>query len=180
MCEERDKKILADATYFRMVLADGRWEYIEPKKFTGVVMLVAVTPEEKLVLIEQYRIPVGAWCVEIPAGLVGDETPHAGESLHAAAGRELEEETGYRAGRIERLCSGAPSAGSNSVILTFFGCTDLERVGPGGGVDDEDIRVHEVPLDEVDAFLAARESAGAVVDLKVYTALYYAPRLLGR
>jgi ADP-ribose pyrophosphatase len=180
MCKERDKKILADATYFRMVLEDGRWEYLEPKKFSGVVMLVAVTGEGRLVLIEQYRVPVGAWCVEIPAGLVGDETAHAGESLETAARRELLEETGYRAGRIEKLCEGAPSAGSNSVILTFFGCTELEKVGPGGGVDDEDIRIHEVPLERVDAFLASRQGDGAVVDLKVYTALHYAPRLLGR
>jgi ADP-ribose pyrophosphatase len=172
---KQDKQILAEATYFRMVLQDG-WEYIEPKKFSGVVMIIPITDDGKLVLIEQHRIPVNASCIEIPAGLVGDQEHLAGETLETAARRELIEETGYDAQTLTHLLDGAPSAGSNTVLLSFFLAEGLTKVGPGGGDHTEDIRIHEVPMAEVDDFLDDQRAQGKVIDLKTYVALHLATR----
>ncbi|MCD4826001.1 MAG: NUDIX hydrolase [Phycisphaerae bacterium] len=170
-----EKKVLAEGKYFRMIL-QGRWEYLEPKNFSDVVMIVPVTDDGKLVIIEQYRVPVAAQTFEIPAGLVGDDDDKQGESVYAAAHRELLEETGYQADSMEVILEGAPSAGSNSLILTFLMATGLKKVTAGGGDEHEDIIVHEVPLDEVPAWLDEKRTHGNVVDLKIYTGLFLAQK----
>lgn len=164
-------EVLAEGNYFRF-LRQGRWESIEPKGFSDVVLIVPLLVDERIVLIEQYRIPIDGTVIELPAGLVGDETHLRGESIEMAARRELIEETGFEAGRIDILSQGPPSPGSNSVIVTILLARDLRKVGPGGGDATEDIRVHEVPLADIDAWLTDRQAHGAVVDLKLYTGLY--------
>jgi ADP-ribose pyrophosphatase len=164
-------EVLAEGTYFRF-LRQGRWESIQPKCFSDVVLIVPLLEEERIVLIEQYRIPVAGPVIELPAGLVGDETHFQGESIEAAARRELIEETGYEADRIDILSQGPPSPGSNSVVVTILLARDLRKVGPGGGDASEEIRVHEVSLADLDAWLTARRAEGAVVDLKLYAGLY--------
>ncbi len=137
------------------------------------VVIVAVTQSDELVLIEQYRPAVDARCLELPAGLVGDqEDPD--EALELAAARELEEETGFRPARVERLTTGPASAGLSDESLTLVRATGLTRVGPGGGDAHEDITVHLVPRAELRSFVAARESAGVVIDLKLWAGLYFA------
>lgn len=176
--------VLAEGRYFRF-LRKGSWEYIEPAGFTGVVLILPITDDGKVVLIEQHRPPRDAVVVEIPAGLVGDEGMHdAGpgsealsspESLVDAARRELLEETGYEADAMELLTVGAPSAGSNTVIVHVFKATGLRKVAAGGGNphEGEAITVIEVPLGEVDVYLDRRRAEGALIDLKVYTGLYF-------
>ncbi len=165
--------ILYDGKWMRMVRS-GRWEFVQRKNICGIVGIVAVTDEGRLLLVEQYRPPVGRRVIEVPAGLAGDLPGSEHEDLAAAACRELEEETGYRAGKMDLLCSGAPSAGLCGELISLYRAAELVKVAEGGGDHTEDIEVHEVPLNEVRAFLAEREQAGVVVDLKVYAALYFA------
>jgi len=166
-------EILHDGRYIQAVRVD-RWEYVRRKNTTGIVVLVAVTPDQELILVEQHRVPVGGPVIELPAGLAGDIIGSEAEPLEAAAGRELEEETGWRATRLARLTSGPVSAGLTSEVVTFFGAYDLERVSDGGGDASEDIIVHHVPLADVPTWLAAQMARGAQVDPKVFAGLYFA------
>jgi len=165
------KRTLWEGRYLNLVMR-GSWEYVERRNITGIVCLVAVTDDRKLVLVEQYRPPVGKRVIELPAGLVGDVPGAEAEALETAARRELLEETGYRAGRLERLFDGAPSAGLCDEHITFFLATGLEKVGAGGGDDSEDIAVHEVPLAGLLDWLRARQAGGAIVDAKIFSPLY--------
>ena len=158
---------------FLRVIQCGRWEYAERVGTTGAVAIVALTDEGKLVLTEQYRIPVGCRVVELPAGLAGDEPGHAAEAFAQAARRELREETGYEAREMIWLASGPPSAGLASEIVTFFQARGLRRVGAGGGDAREQIQVHEVPLERVGQWLRDRMAHGSLVDPKVYAGLYF-------
>src|SRR3546814_18935083 len=82
-------------------------------------------------------------CLELPAGLVGDETTD--EAPEVSAARELEEETGYRAGKIDNLGFFYASPGMVSDGFTLVRAHGLPQVGPGGGDSDEQIVVHRVP-----------------------------------
>jgi ADP-ribose pyrophosphatase len=124
-------------------------------------------------LVEQYRIPCHARTIEMPAGLIGDEGGASDEPHAEAARRELIEETGYDAERMEPLVSGPASGGLAGEIVTLFRATELRRVNAGGGVGHEDIMVHEVPLAEVEAWLAAKAKDGVLVDPKVYAGLFF-------
>ena len=166
-----DKRVLWEGKYLKLVMR-GHWEYVERRNVTGIVCIVALTDDGKLLLVEQYRPPVAARVVELPAGLVGDVPGEEGEALEAAARRELLEETGYRAARMERLFDGAPSAGLCDEHITFFLATGLEKVGDGGGDDSEDIAVREVPLGGLLEYLRGRQAAGAIVDAKIFSPLY--------
>lgn len=157
---------------FLKLLKSGSWEYVERVNVRDVAVLVAVTPEEEMVLVEQYRIPVRSRMIELPAGLVGDEEAFRSESLLAAANRELEEETGYKAGRLALLARAPSSGGITSEIISFLHATDLKKVGPGGGVDNENIVVHAVPLAEVPLWLHQREREGFLLDPKIYAGLF--------
>lgn len=157
--------------YLSLLDVNG-WEFASRSNATGVVVIVAVTDKDELVLVEQFRIPVNASVIELPAGLVGDQDDDK-ESAEVAAQRELLEETGYRAGRINTLMSCPSSAGMSDEIITFILARDLEKVGPGGGDRSEDITVHLVPRAEVSAWVAARQAEGKPADPKIFSALYW-------
>jgi len=167
-----DQPVLQWEGNFLRVIQCGRWEYADRVGTTGAVAVVAVTEDAKLLLTEQYRIPVGCRVIELPAGLAGDAPEQAAEALADAARRELLEETGYEAREMTRLASGPPSAGLASEIVTLFQATGLRRVAAGGGDAQEQIQVHEVPLAGVDRWLEARIAQGVMVDPKVYAGLY--------
>lgn len=80
----------------------GKWEYVSRARGMGAAVILAIDSEDHVLLVEQYRVPLGRPCIELPAGLIGDGDD-AGEDALVAAGRELEEETGYRAARLEDL-----------------------------------------------------------------------------
>jgi len=168
-------KELHAGRYLRLVVRNG-WEFVERPGIHGIVLVVAVTPGDCLLLVEQWREAVAANVLELPAGLAGDAESPAGEPLEEAAHRELVEETGWDAATMERLTAGPPSAGVTSEIVTFFRARGLSRVGAGGGVEGEAITVHEVPLGAVEAFLAQREAEGSLVDPKVWSGLWFARR----
>jgi ADP-ribose pyrophosphatase len=164
--------ILVQGKHLQLLRKDS-WEYVERLHVTGVVAIVAVSDDGKLILVEQYRPPVGKMVIELPAGLVGDEPGQANESLLTAARRELQEETGYLAADLSILFTGPTSAGMTSEIVTLVRATNLRKISHGGGIDTEAIQVHEIPLPEVNARLTKWEADGKLVDPKVYAALYF-------
>ena len=154
----------------------GKWEYVSRTRNVSAAVILAIDADDHVILVEQYRVPVGAACIELPAGLVGDE--EEGEEIAAAAIRELEEETGYRAGRMTNLGRFYASAGMSSEYFTLLKAESLTRTGPGGGVAGENIAVHRVPLRDVPAFVERKRGEGAEVDVKLL--LLLAGTLLGR
>lgn len=143
---------------------EGRWEYVGRTGDIHAAVILAVE-DGHVLLVEQYRVPLRARCLELPAGLVGDETE--GETIETAATRELEEETGWRPARIDILGCFASSPGMASETFTLVRATGLTRVSSGGGTGAEDIAVHRVPLARAAAFVAERRAAGSEVDVKL-------------
>ena len=152
----------------------GTWEYVSRSRGIGAAVILAVH-QGAVVLVEQFRVPLGRNCLELPAGLIGDET--SGEPPELAAARELEEETGFRAGRIESLGEYYSSPGMVSECFHLMRAHDLERVHAGGGVEGENITVHAVPLTELDAFIASKRAEGCGMDVKLLMLL--GARMLG-
>ncbi|MGE5611268.1 MAG: NUDIX hydrolase, partial [Bacillota bacterium] len=139
----KELETLAEGRFLRLVKS-GTWEFVQRKNITGIVGIVAVTEDRKLILVEQYRPPVDKRVIEIPAGLVGDVAGKESELLVEAAKRELEEETGYQAREIVPLAVGTASAGMSDEVITLLKANGLTRVGNGGGDGSEQIVVHEV------------------------------------
>lgn len=142
----------------------GTWEFVSRAGGIRAAVILAIDAGE-VILVEQFRVPLGRACLELPAGLIGDID--AGEGVEESARRELEEEAGYRAGRIEDLGEFYSSPGMASESFTLVRATDLEKVGDGGGDDDENITVHRVPLGEVATFVAAKRAEGLAIDVKL-------------
>jgi ADP-ribose pyrophosphatase len=163
-----------EGKWLRMVRR-GRWEYVERTNAGGVsVVIVAATPEGKLLFVEQSRVPLQRKTIEMPAGLVGDVD--AKESLLVAAERELLEETGWRAGRIEYLMTGPSSGGMSTELMAFVRARELVREHAGGGDESEDILVHEVDIAEAPRWLAQKLAEGFAIDAKVWAGLYFLER----
>ena len=136
-------RVVYEGKYQRMVVR-GTWEYSERVHAGGLAaIIIAVTPADEVLFVEQFRIPLQARTIEMPAGLVGDI--HAGESIEVSAVRELEEETGWTAEHAEVLLVGPTSSGASSEKIAFVRATGLRQVGPGGGDASEDITVHAIP-----------------------------------
>src|SRR5215212_4275674 len=148
------RETIHDGKFLRLIRQDN-YEFIQRKNISGIVGIFAVTDDNKIILVEQFRVPVGKRVIEIPAGLAGDSAETKNEDLSLAAARELEEETGYRAGRMTRLAAGVSSAGLCDEVITLFRAEELTKVSDGGGADpSEDIQVHEIALDQLEGWLA--------------------------
>lgn len=167
-----DRRILAETRYLRLV-QEGHWTYAQRPNVTGAIGIVAVTNDDRLLLVEQYRIPVARRVIELPAGLVGDASEHAAESLEDATRRELLEETGYQADAVRVLLWAASSAGLTDECVHLMWAGGLQRVSPGGGHGGEQIVVHEVPCRDLPDWLQRQQAAGMLVDFRVYAALYF-------
>lgn len=171
-------RVLASTKFLRLIDREG-WSFVERSNARGVVTIVALTRERKIVFVDQYRAPMAASVIELPAGLVGDDADLADEDVAAAARRELREETGYEAGRVELLASCPTSPGLTNEIASFLLATDLTRVGNGGGTIDEAITVHEVSFVDADRWLHERQREGRLVAAKVYAGLWLARQAQG-
>ena len=146
------------------VIKDGTWEYVGCARGIEAAVILAID-DGHVLLGEQFRVPLGRACLELPAGLVGDE--EAGESVLTSAARELEEETGYRADTVESLGFFHSSPGMVSEGFTLVRARGLHKVGEGGGVEGEGITVHRVPVAGIAAFVAAQREAGLAIDVKL-------------
>jgi ADP-ribose pyrophosphatase len=145
-------------------LKRGRWEFVSRTGSTNAVVILA-EHDGKVILIEQYRVPVGRRCLELPAGLVGDEDKNA--TVEGTAVKELEEETGFTADRIERLGEFHSSPGMVAESFTLVRAHGIRKVGEGGGTENEDIVVHLVARADIPEFIAQRRAAGCAVDVKL-------------
>lgn len=150
------------------------WDFVRRPQADSCVGILAITPDQEILLVEQFRIPIQRRVIEIPAGIVGDEPEHLGEPLAATAARELLEETGYRAGTIEPLLVTPTSAGLTAEFIHLFLARGLVREHAGGGVAGEDIVVHRVPLTSLRGWLRDQEAAGLAIDFKIHAALWLA------
>lgn len=153
---------------FISVKQQGSWEYVSRARGIHAAVILAIDDAadgRHVILVEQYRVPLKVRCLELPAGLVGDDT--AGEASEIAAERELEEETGYRAAHWRTVGEFYSSPGMVSESFTLLVATGLTRIGEGGGVDGEDIVVHRVRLDAVADFVAAKRAEGCGIDVRV-------------
>lgn len=150
----------------RFIIAkrEGQWEYVSRARNINAAVILAVD-DGHVLLVEQYRHPLKAVCLELPAGLVGDD--EEGEAVEIAAARELEEETGYRAAMLEIIGEFASSPGMLSETFTLVKATGLTKVGKGGGVEHENIVVHRVPIADVPQFVTAKRNQGFMIDVKL-------------
>lgn len=167
---DAEPEVVYEGKYQRMVVR-GTWEYSERVHAGGLAaIIVAVTPQDEVLFVEQFRVPLQARTIEMPAGLVGDI--EAGESIEVSAIRELEEETGWTAQHAEVLMVGPTSSGASSEKVAFVRATGLRKVGAGGGDATEDIVVHAVPRRRAAAWLVEKMREGFEMDAKLWAGLW--------
>ncbi len=142
----------------------GKWEYVSRARGIKAAVILAIE-DGHVLLVEQYRVPLEADCLELPAGLIGDHDE--GEDTLTSAARELEEETGYRAAKLEIMGQFFSSPGMVSESFTLVRATGLTKIGDGGGVDGENIVVHRVALTDMPSFVQAKRDRGCVIDAKL-------------
>lgn len=155
----------------------GRWEYVGRPGNMRAAVILAVDTDGNVILVEQYRVPLGKRCIELPAGLIGDDDGREGEHPTEAAARELEEETGYRADRLEEIGEFYSSPGMVSESFTLLKAHGLTRLSAGGGTESEDITVHHVPLSGVAGWIEEQRAAGKAIDVRIL--LLLSPAILG-
>lgn len=156
---------------FVVAKTKGKWEYVSRARDIRAAVILAVDDEGQVLLVEQFRVPLGRSCIELPAGLIGDGDDNHGEDDAIAAARELEEETGYRAGRMELIGEFWSSPGMVSESYSLFRARDLVKVSDGGGTDGENITVHRVPLAGMAEAVARWREAGYAIDTRLLVLL---------
>jgi ADP-ribose pyrophosphatase len=148
----------------------GKWEYASRTNNIRAVVILA-EHDGKVILVSQPRVPPDCPCIELPAGLVGDEDPDA--TPETTAIKELEEETGFTAERVERLGDFYASPGMLSESFTLVRAHGVRKIGEGGGNESEDIKVHLVPRPEIPNFIEQKRAEGFGVDVKLLLFLSY-------
>ena len=150
---------------FISAVREGHWEYVRRTRGISAAVILAETDDREIILVEQYRIPIGRRCLELPAGLIGDD--YNDDNVEKAAARELEEETGYRAHEIQPLGEYYSSPGMVAESFTLVRATGLSRVGDGGGIEGEEIVVHHVPRADVVSFIEEKRDEGVGIDVRL-------------
>ncbi|MEM6683455.1 MAG: NUDIX hydrolase [Pseudomonadota bacterium] len=172
-----DLKTLGAGKYLHLV-ANDRWEWARRPAEHDAACIIATDTHSALILVEQFRHPLGTNTIELPAGLVGDEAGKQHEGILTAAARELREETGYESKDWRFLMRAASSAGLTSETPAIVAARNCYKTGPGGGVDDENITVHVVARDGAEAWIAEKTQNGCIFDARVYVGLAVARGLL--
>jgi ADP-ribose pyrophosphatase len=144
-----------------LILPDGqevRWTFVKSYIAVGVI---AFTPEKELLLVKQYRPAIKQELIEIPAGLVDP-----GEDIEVAALRELEEETGYKANKIEKVCEYFRSPGISSSKMIIYFASDLVKTQQN--LDEcEFLEILKLDVKDIDKILEGP------LDIKTIYALNY-------
>jgi len=166
-------KTIAETKFLKLV-ERGTWSFVQRQSNVRIVAVVAVTNNEELILVEQYRPPTDSRVIELPAGLAGDIKGQESESLQAAAERELLEETGYTATNWHHLAKVTSSSGLTDERVDIFLARDLQKTGAGGGDETENITVHQIPLTDLENWLTDRAKNGFDIDSRVFAALHWA------
>ncbi len=149
-----------EGKYIR-VMTRGSWEYVQRCGGVHAVVILAEY-QGKVILIEQSRVPLGGRiCLELPAGLVGDEDD---KGVEETAVKELEEETGFTAEHIERLGEFFSSPGMAS---EGFDLVRAHGVRPCGRPVEEGIVTHLVEREHIPAFVEQRRAEGVAIDTKL-------------
>ena len=162
--QAQDTETMWEGRFIR-ALRQGKWEYVSRARDIRAVVILA-EHDGKVILVEQDRIPIGRPCLELPAGLIGDDDENA--DVEDTAIKELEEETGFTAERIERLGEYYSSPGMVSESFTLVRAHGLTRVGEGGGVaGHEEIEVHLVERETIAGFVERRRAAGIAIDVRL-------------
>ena len=159
-----DPEIMWEGRFISAV-RDGNWEYVRRTRGISAAVILAETDDGEIILVEQSRIPIGRRCLELPAGLIGDD--YDDDNVEKAAARELEEETGYRAHEIQPLGEYYSSPGMVAESFTLVRATGLTRVGDGGGIEGEEIVVHHVPRADVVSFIEQKRDEGIGIDVRL-------------
>ncbi len=176
-----DKKILGRETLWkgdflkaiRIRYRDGKgvertWEAVDRAGSDGVVIIVPVTEVRELILIRQFRVVLGNYAIEFPAGLV-----NPGEGLIEAARRELIEETGFDGQDYSVLVENVISTGSNAekwtAVIAKKAMPVPEEIRARFHADEtEEIEYIRVPAESLADFLFSSQRAGDSVDLRIY------------
>jgi ADP-ribose pyrophosphatase len=153
----------------------GKWEYVSRSRGIRAAVILAIDEQDHVLLVEQYRVPLGRICIELPAGLIGDGDTD--EDDVTAAARELEEETGYRADHMEVIGEFWSSPGMVTESYSLLRAHGLTKIGPGGGTESEEITVHRVPLSDITQAVNDWRGQGHAIDTKLL--LLLAPNILG-
>ena len=155
---------------FVRALRRGHWEYASRARDIRAVVILA-EHDGKVILVDQPRVAPDCRCIEIPAGLVGDHDPTA--TVESTAIKELEEETGFTAERVERLGEFYSSPGMLAEGFTLVRAHGVRKVGEGGGDENEDINVHLVSRADIPNFIEQKRAEGFGVDAKLLLLLNF-------
>ncbi len=142
----------------------GRVATREVVEHPGAVAILAMTPNDDLVMVKQYRHAAGRMTIEIPAGTLG-----AGEDPAGCAARELKEETGFTAGTLHRVCSFYTAIGFCTEVLHLFVARELQE-GDQEYEDDEEIEVLSMPVSSAMDLIGQ----GEIMDAKTVAAVFWA------
>jgi 8-oxo-dGTP pyrophosphatase MutT (NUDIX family) len=164
------REVLWTGNFLRSVLLSYRgpdgtiveWESFERVGVKGIVAVVPFTMEGDVIVVKQFRPPVNGFVIEFPAGL-NDRN----ESLEEVARRELLEETGYRAERLDFLAEGPLSSGASSEILTVYIAQDIVNTNRQRTDDTEEIEVLKIPSEGFYEHLMALLDRETFIDLKI-------------
>jgi len=162
-------EVMCEGRFVRLIRR-GKWEYASRANDIRAVVILA-EHGGKVILIDQPRVPLDGRSVELPAGLIGDVDPNA--TVESTAVKELEEETGFTAERIERLGDFHASPGMLSESFTLVRAHGVRRIGDGGGDENEDINVHLVARADIPNFIEQKRAEGFAVDVKLLIFLGY-------
>jgi ADP-ribose pyrophosphatase len=155
--------------------ADGHRSTRDIAGHPGGVCVVAIDPQDRLLLVRQWRHAAGRALLEIPAGTLDREPDGSIEDHAGAAARELEEETGSRAGSWRYLGAFWTAPGFTSELMHLYLATSLVAVHEGGLAPDEDERLElrQVPFDEAVAMV----ERGELPDAKTIAGVLWVARL---
>lgn len=154
---------------------DGRRSTRDIAAHPGAVAVVAIDPEDRVLLVRQWRHATGGPLLEIPAGTLDRHADGSLEDPALAAARELEEETGSRAGAWRYLGAFYTAPGFTSELMHLYVATDLSSAHADGLQPDEDERLELQPIPFADALAMAMR--GDIHDAKSMVGLLMMARL---